>query len=489
MSLSGADYEAIAAAHGGDDDDSSSSSDQAGRDFLYELPGPPVEEIEIFEENTAPEPPPKKQRRTHSIAHEQMGRFVLLSVDLETGGEEVGVIQLSCVAHNLRTDEKKEFDEYIRPPDKIRPADWNDVAISITGIQPNGPEMRSAKPIEEVYPQFVKFCEDCVPDDHVGCLVAWNGIASDCKWLFKLVEEDHKNDDRFRFPQRMNYYMDPIKVISHYKGCKLNKKHSGVLGYGLAEMYIHCTGMVSLEGAHSSIVDARAQLTVVTDERFKKYIDKPESILHLDSVWAAKRSVLNSQLEELERAVPDGWVTKLSQLDQSPVILTDDQYNNSYSGGAAVGPTNHAKTACEDRDLAKLFMSFWPVVLLQNIAKQTNKYGNEDWVRPARPGDEDASVAEMSLDDDSTAASVACFHSDTNQPEEKGMGSMQKRRRWCQTQIRQSTQSLEASVCWIHSRLVWHSAALWGGPNQANWLVLEEDHRLQESSCDECNDS
>ena len=77
------------------------------------------------------------------------------------------------------------------------------------------------------------------------------------------MEEQHKGT--FHYPSRVNYFMDPQRVIKHYTGCKLNQKHSQVLGYGLAEMWCYCTSNTSLEHAHSSIVDARAQRDSMID--------------------------------------------------------------------------------------------------------------------------------------------------------------------------------------------------------------------------------
>jgi hypothetical protein len=68
--------------------------------------------------------------------------------------------------------------------------------------------------------------------------------------------------------------MDPKKV-SHYGSCKLNQRHSGVIGYGCDEMWCHVSGNPSLPGAHSAIVDARAQCTIVAGRRFFEFIDKP----------------------------------------------------------------------------------------------------------------------------------------------------------------------------------------------------------------------
>merc|ERR1711966_280230 len=145
-----------------------------------------------------------------------------------------------------------------KPPHHVTPSHWTDAAIRVTGILPNGPEMGQAKPITEVWPKFVAWCESLVPQDKNSCLVAWNGVGSDCKWIFKIVEEQYKKETSMRHPDRMWYFMDPRHVIKHYTSCKLNQRHSGVLGYGLSEVWCKLTGNDRLENAHSSIVDAHA---------------------------------------------------------------------------------------------------------------------------------------------------------------------------------------------------------------------------------------
>ena len=91
----------------------------------------------------------KKARRTHSEAHKEImdKSLVLLHVDLETAGEAVGVVQLSCVAHDLRTNEligPESFNEYIKPPDNITARYWSQKAIDITGLHHNHPSIREA---------------------------------------------------------------------------------------------------------------------------------------------------------------------------------------------------------------------------------------------------------------------------------------------------------------------------------------------------------
>ena len=53
-----------------------------------------------------------KPRATHSVAHDDIanGNAVLLHIDLELGGPEAGIIQLSQVAYNVK---EKEADAWL----------------------------------------------------------------------------------------------------------------------------------------------------------------------------------------------------------------------------------------------------------------------------------------------------------------------------------------------------------------------------------------
>jgi hypothetical protein len=62
-----------------------------------------------------------------------------------------------------------------------------------------------------------------------------------------------------------------------------------MLGLGCVKMWCHVMGKERLDGAHSLIVDARAQQNIMSDNRFLNYLDKPESMVTMKSVWAAKK--------------------------------------------------------------------------------------------------------------------------------------------------------------------------------------------------------
>jgi hypothetical protein len=72
-------------------------------------------------------------------------------------------------------------------------------------------------------------------------------------------------------------------------------------------MWWYVTGNESLPGAHSAIVDAWAQSTIVADNRFWEYIDRPVSMIAMVDVWAAKRKNRDIRKQELKRKVPTGW--------------------------------------------------------------------------------------------------------------------------------------------------------------------------------------
>jgi len=83
-------------------------------------------------------------RRKYAIAHDEIvkGKLLFLHVDLETGGEDVGVIQISCVCHDFAKDEViATFNSYVKPPNYVKASSWNEHATSITGLHHHSPEI------------------------------------------------------------------------------------------------------------------------------------------------------------------------------------------------------------------------------------------------------------------------------------------------------------------------------------------------------------
>ena len=79
-----------------------------------------------------------------------------------------------------------------------------------------------------------------------------------------------------------------------------------MIGYGLEEVYCYLNNTTSLDGAHSSTVDAIAQSYVVGHEYFQSFWDKPVGIVHVESFWEKKRVKRLAQEAELNRQLPLG---------------------------------------------------------------------------------------------------------------------------------------------------------------------------------------
>lgn len=320
----------------------------------------------------------KLPRRTHSVAHDDFvaETIVLFNVDLETGGNDCGPIQISVAAFDPQDKESlEEFDSYVKPGNG---AIWSQHTINVHGIEPSQQRIKDASPIEDVWHNLLEYFDRLLEGGKKGIILAWGGKACDVEWMFRITEETHLGI--LKMPDNVPYFCDPRQVINHYKGCKLRTE--GMLGLGCAEMWCHVKNKDRLDGAHSSIVDARAQQDIVSDDRFLQFLDRPESIVTTDSVWAAKRKKRIAQDAELKRPLPKGW-TEDDTRWEIPYRLS---YEN-FDGGAPHGPSTKAKTVCENGSLAELFFLFFPLTLVETVAQQTQQYGVEDWVRPVVPTD------------------------------------------------------------------------------------------------------
>jgi hypothetical protein len=114
------------------------------------------------------------------------GDIALVSFDVETGGEQCGVCQISAVAFDLQGDSLcNDFDFYVRPPSS---AIWDIHAMRIHKLEADSPVIKSADPIETVWPKFVEWCEALTREGPTKVmLVAWNGTTCDIKWIHRLT--------------------------------------------------------------------------------------------------------------------------------------------------------------------------------------------------------------------------------------------------------------------------------------------------------------
>ena len=321
----------------------------------------------------------RKPSRQVSIAHDDIvaGKLVLAHVDIETtAGSDKEIIQLSCVLADYRTNEIiGEFDQYVQPP---KDTDWDlSVCQDTHKILPNDERIIGAATIKEVWPKFVEFCESGIgAGGKVGAFVAWNG-KTDLESFFRITEYTYK--DELFMPKGYNYFIDPMTIIKGYTRCKLHDKNRGDgqnKGYALDATYQAAFGE-DMKGAHSSIVDARAQHKIVSDSRVHPYLDRNKSVEKVTEIWSAKFKRMNAARAEITRPVPVGYTDGGNE-------AFEPSWANSYEGplgGGQAGPSSAALTACDGRDLAAVFLSFITVSMLASISVETNRYGNDGMSR------------------------------------------------------------------------------------------------------------
>ena len=324
---------------------------------------------------------------------------VFVSIDLETGGDAVGIIQLSAVAFDLHHGGQPLgiFNEYVKPT--VEAKYWSQAAIAVHNITPSSPEIQSASSLDVFWQEFVRFIEHL--DNYKSCvMVAWSGASCDVEWLFRVTEEAVTSNRSM--PSNLKFFMDPSTVMEKYVGCKLNNKWTGCLGYGLEETWCHIKQQtfmnVSIAGfsnlpAHNSLADAAAQMDVVLDPRFQTHLDKKLAIRPMEELFQAKRKKRQATAQELNRKVPIGW----TEDNTTTFTPCQSQQYTGYQGGGVHGPTSAVLRAMSNgtsnenksvigNKLVNLFLFFLPISLLTYIANETERYTKGEWVQLVRSG-------------------------------------------------------------------------------------------------------
>ena len=308
-----------------------------------------------------------------SILHDEYknDKVKFISFDFETGGEKCGILQISAViARYDNRGPKPEFNSYVKPPDT---AVWNKFAVDVHGLSKTSQEILSADPIETVWPKFVTFIEDNIAQSEVGVLCAYNGQACDLQWIFRLTKTTEYN---LKLPERVDHFLDPFYVISHYKTCVLNTSKSKQENTKLATVYQIVAG-VPLANAHDALADSKAQLKIVMSAEFKPFLDRTKSIKLLEEVWSHKVKTAAKTASEPTRAVVLPWKADSEEEYWKP---PKNVLYESAAGGPPSGPSSTALLACRSSSFWPLFLVLLPMRILIHIVNETNRYAHQDWV-------------------------------------------------------------------------------------------------------------
>lgn len=265
---------------------------------------------------------------------------IFISLDLEHGGDKCGVTQLSAVLFQLggfdTSDSEKdvviseEFNEYVRPNVD---AMWNPKCIETTGLHADHPSIKNADPINIIWNRFVSFLNKHIKNEQRAILVAWNGALCDLEWIYRLTQTCGAT---LSLPSRVKYFFDPYRGIKNTTGCKLNKKHSGLESYSLSSVYKKVTGK-ELENAHSSLVDARAQVTIVLSNNFCRVWKTKSSVQYISEMFTTKQKKGMDALCEPQREVHKSW--SADDKAETWKLSTHYQYLSGSQGGTEAKPS------------------------------------------------------------------------------------------------------------------------------------------------------
>ena len=133
--------------------------------------------------------------------------LLFIPFDLEHGGDQCGITQLSAVLFRLGSEPDvpesiKVFNEYVLPPTSAK---WNPICIQTTGLHAGHPSILNADEVEEVWGRFYSFLQIFIGLKERGVLVAWNGGTCDLEWIYRLIKAPGSKDS---FPKR-KYFLDP----------------------------------------------------------------------------------------------------------------------------------------------------------------------------------------------------------------------------------------------------------------------------------------
>lgn len=268
-----------------------------------------------------------------SVAHHYFidNQAVLCSFDIETGGEFCGIIQISAEIFrandisgaNPTIRKACIFNEYVKPHDG---ALWDPNSTRIHGLSETSPQIQAANKIHTVWNNFCKFINDNVTPTEACILVAYNGETCDLRWIWQLVQNPHSD---LSMPDRIKFFLDPLKVIRHYKLSKLHPSKSKLESLRLESIYYFITG-TELQGAHNSKNDVKAQTTIISSELFLPFIDHAASVSHVKDMFSKSERAAMMKKMEPTRPVYPPWKEQTPEQNITWTPHPDDTYHEKY---------------------------------------------------------------------------------------------------------------------------------------------------------------
>ena len=306
---------------------------------------------------------------------------MFLSFDLEHGGEECGIVQISgeFLKISISGDQPRAdiassicrnpdyFDSYVNPGDDTI---WNQRAIGVHHLTASDSRIANADDLATVWERFNTWIDRHTSPDDTIVLVAWNGSTCDLKWLWKVTQAPLSV---LSLSSKIKYFIDPYRVIKKYTKGGIHPSVSKIESLELGVVWSFISKR-NFNGKHNSIEDVRAQTDVITHEQFVRYIDTSFAVQDVLEIFTAtQRKAFQKGMESI-RPVHSPWTEITPEND----IIWEPDSADSYTGrdgGGLPGPTTYIQQVARNAvTLACMFFAILPWRFFVIVAERTNKY-------------------------------------------------------------------------------------------------------------------
>ncbi len=244
-------------------------------------------------------------------------------------------------------------------------------------ISPSDNRIQLAKAIETIWKDFCTFVDAFIHSNEVDILLTYNDEMCHLKWLWKLINISNSS---MSMPSKYKFFLDPLKVLKHYKSCPLHPSKTKLESWNLQSIYKYITG-TDLIVAHNSINDCK-ETAIIGSGMFYSFVDKTKSIFIIDYMFSKHEQSKMKKWLEPAKPVYEPLIELNNYDDPSKWELN---WNESYfgpEGGPKCRPSNAMQNAVctSNSSLIPLFLFIFPISLVNHIAMETNRYAYMDWV-------------------------------------------------------------------------------------------------------------
>jgi len=138
------------------------------------------------------------------------------------------------------------------------------MAVVIHGLHENHENIMNADDVETAWARFRAWFHQHVHEED-------NGSVGCVKWgdpCLEMAMEDNTDSPQLPnyLPEQIECFIDPLKVIRHYKRCKLNSNNSRLDNYKLGVVWAYIHNEQNLNGAYDSLIDKGINRCHITSE-------------------------------------------------------------------------------------------------------------------------------------------------------------------------------------------------------------------------------